>query len=429
MKTNILPIVALALSFLLSYSCKKEYTLIDDLPLNKMNLPDIETVAVTNITQNSALVVSSVIDNGGGRVKVSGICWSPTNQTPTIEDSKTMNGFSEGEYKTLLTDLDIASSYYVRAYATNLKGTAYGEVIHFTTTAPLAILTPPVITDITSTSAIASGSITRYEETVTTRGFCWNIEGNPTIEDAKVECTQGSQEFTCELQDLEEGIVYTVRAYAINSGGVAYSDPVNFKTGAPTIKDIDGNEYTTVKIGNQTWMVENLKVTHYRNGDPIERVTVASEWNVEVGKYGVYQNNDLIAAIAGNLYNWYAIADPRNIAPEGWRVPTEEDWTILVNYLGGDAVAGGKLKSTDPLHWTAPNEGATNSSGFTAVGGGVAGTGTLGGNLTIQGVYWCSTEHNPTTGLIRIIEHNHTQAIYSGGAKKGAYSVRLIKDE
>ncbi|WP_352422840.1 FISUMP domain-containing protein [Proteiniphilum sp.] len=429
MKTNLSPIIFIALSLVLFYGCKKEYALIDDVSLDKMNLPNVETVSVNDITQNSAQIISVIHNNGGGRVKVSGICWSSTTQVPTIEDSKTMNGFSEGEYRTLLTNLDIASSYYVRSYATNLKGTAYGEVIHFTTTAPLAILAPPVITDITSTSAIVSGSIIQYEETVTTKGFCWNIEGNPTIEDFKVECTEESQEFSCVLQDLEAGIVYTVRAYAINSGGVAYSNPINFKTGAPTIKDVDGNEYTTVKIGNQTWMVENLKVTHYRNGDPIERVTLASEWNVEVGKYGIYQNNDLVADVVGNLYNWYALADPRNIAPEGWRVPTEEDWTILVNYLGGDAVAGGKLKSTDPSHWADPNEGATNSSGFTAVGGGVAGTGTIGGNLTIQGIYWCSTEHNPTTGLIRIIEHNHTQAIYSGGAKKGGYSVRLIKDE
>ena len=184
-----------------------------------------------------------------------------------------------------------------------------------------------------------------------------------------------------------------------------------------------------VKIGEQTWMGENLKVTRYRNGDPIERVTVASEWNTETGKYGFYQNMDAVAVIAGNFYNWYAINDLRNIAPVGWRVPTEADWTKLVNYLGGESVAGGTLKSTDPLHWADPNTGATNSSGFTAVGGGVAGAATLGGNLTIQGIYWCSTELNPSTGLIRIIEHNHTQAIYSGGSKKGAYSVRLIKDE
>lgn len=428
MKINVLLFTAFLLSILI-FSCKTEYGLIEDVPLNEMNLPEIETVRAFS-TQNSAQIISSIHHNGGGRIRVSGICWSPTSEIPTLDDSVTINGPTEGEFRTLLTGLDIATSYYVRSYATNPKGTAYGEVIKFTTTAPLALLATPIVSDITTTSAIVTGSILEYEQTVTEKGFCWSITGNPTINDNKIECDQGTGEFSCELQDLEESTLYRVRAYAINSEGVAYSDLVSFRTSTPdAVLDIDGNEYTTVIIGDQTWMVENLKVTHYRNGDPIERVTVMSEWDSEVGKYGIYNNIDAVADIAGNLYNWYVLNDPRNIAPEGWRVPTEDDWTNLVNYLGGEAVAGGKLKSTDPLHWGSPNTGATNSSGFTAVGGGLATPTRLGLNLQIQGIYWCSTELNSTTGLIRIMEYNHTQAIYSGATKKSAYSVRLIKDE
>ncbi len=421
-------VVLLATIFLLS-SCKRDYSLIEDLPLSEMNIPDIETVGTAHISQNSAQVISLIHDNGGGRIKVSGVCWSATNETPTLEDSFTNNGYSTGEFRTMLTGLEIATSYFVRAYATNPKGTAYGETIQFTTTAPLALLATPIVSDITPTSAIITANILQYEQTITEKGFCWNTTGNPTIDDESIECEEGLHEFSCEIKNLQDATVYTVRAYAINSGGVAYSDPIEFTTTSPVVKDVDGNEYTTIKIGAQTWMVENLKVTRYRNGDPIERVTVASEWNSEIGKYGIYNNIGAVADIAGNLYNWYAVTDPRNIAPEGWRVPTEDDWTNLVNYLGGEAVAGGKLKSTDPQHWRSPNTGATNSSGFTAVGGGLATPARLGLNLQIQGIYWCSTEHNSTTGLIRILEYNHTQAIYSGATKKSAFSVRLIKDE
>jgi uncharacterized protein (TIGR02145 family) len=198
---------------------------------------------------------------------------------------------------------------------------------------------------------------------------------------------------------------------------------------AGSVEDIDGNAYTTVEVGSQTWMVENLKVTHYRNGDPIERVTESIDWDTSTGKYGVYQNDDDVAAITGNLYNWAAVTDSRNIAPEGWRVPTEADWNALVAYLGGEDVAGGKLKSTNPAHWNSPNTGATNSSGFTAVAGGQAEPGTLGVNFGVQGIYWCSTEHDPATGLIRILRLDHEKAIYSGALKTAAFSVRLIKDE
>src|SRR5690606_30350473 len=101
-------------------------------------------------------------------------------------------------------------------------------------------------------------------------------------------------------------------------------------------------------------------------------------------------NNQLIADVAGNLYNWHAGVDPRNIAPVGWRVPTDSDWAKLITYLGGENVAGGKLKSINPQYWAAPNTGATNSSGFGAVGGGQAGTTSLGGNLFVSGIYWTS---------------------------------------
>lgn len=142
-----------------------------------------------------------------------------------------------------------------------------------------------------------------------------------------------------------------------------------------TVKDIDGNQYQTVKIGSQVWMKENLKVTRYRNGDPIPRVTVNSEWvDLATGAYcACYNDEGTTAFTYGYLYNWYAVDDRRNLAPAGWHVPTDAEWQILMDYLGGEILAGGKLKETGTSHWASPNTGATNESGFTARPGGIRG--------------------------------------------------------
>lgn len=132
------------------------------------------------------------------------------------------------------------------------------------------------------------------------------------------------------------------------------------------VKDIDGNMYTTVEIGTQTWMVQNLKVTKYKNGDPIPTLdNDALTWgSLTSGAFSNYYNNSLSN---GLLYNWYAVNDSRGLAPEGWHIPSEAEWTILFNFLGGEAIAGSKLKERGTAHWCAPNDDATNSTGFTAL--------------------------------------------------------------
>ncbi|TRX72185.1 fibrobacter succinogenes major paralogous domain-containing protein [Carboxylicivirga sp. M1479] len=138
------------------------------------------------------------------------------------------------------------------------------------------------------------------------------------------------------------------------------------------VSDIDGNVYKTIKIGDQTWMAENLRVTRFRNGDAIINITDNDMWSIqEVAAYCNYNNTEDLDTIAtyGRLYNWYAAGDSRNIAPKGWRVATPEDWNILIDHLGGDALAGGKLKEAGDEHWESPNE-ADNSSGFTGQPGG-----------------------------------------------------------
>lgn len=172
---------------------------------------------------------------------------------------------------------------------------------------------------------------------------------------------------------------------AVNISDAVYLIAYIFAGGpapCPPVIDIDGNVYQIVTIGTQVWMAENLKVTHYRNGDVIPNVTDGPTWaGLTTGAYCEYDNNVASVATYGRLYNWYAAVDTRNIAPDGWHVPSDEEWKQLETYLGmsqaeADAIGlrgsdeGGMLKETGTSHWDSPNTGATNESGFTALPGG-----------------------------------------------------------
>jgi uncharacterized protein (TIGR02145 family) len=123
-----------------------------------------------------------------------------------------------------------------------------------------------------------------------------------------------------------------------------------------------------IKIGNQIWMCKNLDVENYRNGDPIPEYGLWSGWeDLTTGAWCFPRDDYFNGPIYGKLYNWYAVNDPRGLAPEGWHIPTEAEWDTLITYLGGDSIAGGKLKESGLEHWLAPNNGATNESGFTAL--------------------------------------------------------------
>jgi uncharacterized protein (TIGR02145 family) len=201
-----------------------------------------------------------------------------------------------------------------------------------------------------------------------------------------------------------------------------------------SLTDQNGNVYTTVVIGSQEWMVENLRATDYRNGDPISNVTDNSQWSSLTSGAWVHHNNDSqYDNPFGKLYNWYAVNDPRNVCPAGWHVPTDGEWTVLTDYLGGASVAGGKMKSTGTLSWQSPNTGATNESGFSALPGGAR---TLDGQFPVFGVlsfgysgrWWSSTEQSTGNALGRSAEYDDGAASSVFTSKVSGFSVRCIRD-
>jgi uncharacterized protein (TIGR02145 family) len=195
--------------------------------------------------------------------------------------------------------------------------------------------------------------------------------------------------------------------------------------------DYDGNNYTTVTIDKQVWMVENLKVTHYRNGEEIPNVTENASWtSLTTGAYSDNKNTPSNADIYGRLYNWYTVADSRNIAPTGWHVPTDAEWTTLTTYLGGESVAGEKMKETGTTHWiNISNISATNESGFTALPSGSRNFrfGTFD-NLGSVGEFWSSTQFDTSYAWDRYLFSYEAYSHRSKYDKRYGFSVRLVRD-
>ena len=207
-----------------------------------------------------------------------------------------------------------------------------------------------------------------------------------------------------------------------------------------TVTDVDGNTYLTVKIGAQWWMAENLKVTHYSNGDPILNIIDPEEWKtISIGAYCVQNNDTANIPIYGYLYNWYNIIDSRGVAPVGWHVPSDTEWKQLEIYLGmnpdeADSTGwrgsneGGKLKDTGTIYWISPNTGATNETGFSGLPGGSRNW--LGEFSGIGGGarFWSSTERLSSDAWYRDLAYLRSEIGRSWYDQKSGLSIRCVKD-
>jgi len=200
------------------------------------------------------------------------------------------------------------------------------------------------------------------------------------------------------------------------------------------IKDVDGNTYKTVTIGTQTWMAENLKTSKYNDGTDIPNVTDAKQWTeLTTGAWCNYNNSDSLGKIYGKLYNWYATNPTtngnKNVCPSGWHVPSIKEWTTIIDYLGGENIAGGKMKEIDTSSWKNPNNYATNVSLF---------TGLPSGQLTYNsgesyffhhfGMMWSNTEKNTTDAWGYNLYYKVSSIDRDEGDKKYGLSIRCLKD-
>lgn len=290
---------------------------------------------------------------------------------------------------------------------------------------------------ITQNSAQLGGNLKSHGASfVVSYGVCWSEYPNPSTIDASASHHFGGGAFTATARNLQPGTVYYARAFAQSALGTAYGSEVSFKTlgeqpadSVGTVTDIDGNVYRTIKIGDQWWMAENLKVTRYPNGDAIPAVANSNTWvKSESGARCAYDYTATNVPTYGYLYNWYAVNDSRHLAPEGWHVPTDFEWSHLIQELGGAAEAGGTLKTAGTEYWEIPNTAATNSSGFSALPGG---WNTPYGFFTAVGkhaFFWTSSEHSTESGVDYHLGWDHAQVCRSVDSKIYGMSIRCVKD-
>jgi uncharacterized protein (TIGR02145 family) len=323
------------------------------------------------------------------------------------------------------------------------------------TTSSGSALIPTVTTDsatgITPSSATLGGDVTSDGgSTVTSRGVAYGLSTSPTISGNITTNGSGVGSFVSTLSGLTASTTYYVRAYATNGVGTAYGNEISFSTNTSNgfsscggVTDVDGNSYQTVQIGTQCWTQSNLRTSKYRNGDIIQNITDHSLWlqtnSNNTGAWCYYNNNVLNDGIYGKHYNWHAVNDTRGLCPIGWHVSTDNEWSVMVKYLDPNADtsilgwlitnAGGALKSTSG--WNAPNTGATNSSGFTAIAGGSRRIQTSAGGFDHaqnSGYWWCSTVAGLGEAKYRDMGHTISTIIRGDTDVRRGHSVRCVRD-
>lgn len=218
-----------------------------------------------------------------------------------------------------------------------------------------------------------------------------------------------------------------IMVFLLGLSGCKKSDSTTTPSTGATVTDIDGNVYPTVTIGTQTWMAANLRTTKYRNGNPIPVVTDSAQWKgLTTDAYCNINNDANTVAVYGRLYNWNAVTSSSNIAPVGWHVPTDAEWTTLTTFLGSGA--GGKLKSTGTTYWNSPNAGATNSTGFNGLPGGDRSNNGAFHYFGTYGCFWCTTEASVTDGWEYVLSCNSANVTRMQYSKGLGLSVRCVKD-
>lgn len=388
--------------------------------LDNTNLvPYLYTTPVINITGTTAtcggiMDTTVSIKSRNASITSRGLCWSSSTTSPSIDDSKVMCGSGNSPFTGQLTGLSANTLYYVRAFAESSEGVGYGNPLQFNTTTIGKIETiVPLDEDRGETWAICGGNVLNDSNAaVITRGVCWGLTINPTIANSKTVDGSGLGPFKSTITGLKVGTSYSVRAYATSSLGTMYGKNIPVMTYTPpgNCTDIQGNVYKTIRVGAQVWMAENLRETKTQSYDNIPLATDNSAWAL-LGPHYCDNGN------YGKLYNWQAVTTvivkgggwQRGIAPNGWRMPTDEDWQILEDYLTKKSVS---LSSTgfNPL-----------LGGYRSENGDRAGEGNYAGWWSV------SPADSLSVASSRYIENDLSQLLKTKAPKNKGLGVRFIR--
>jgi len=411
-------------------------------------VPTLITSEVVVLTWETAQSGGRIIDEGSSNVLTEGVCWS-TEINPTLADNRTWEFYlTDTSFYCYIYGLKPATKYYVRAFARNNSGIGYGNEISFSSLANATTVTAQLPTYIGLNSAVVNG-IVKPDHIETIAKFQYGLASSNEYaletEGLIINGNDTSKTISFIINGLSEKTSYHYRIKATNDLGTMYSNIIEFTTlenaisgtifnpdlTYGSINDIDGNTYKTIQIGNQTWMAENLRTTKLNDGAPIKLMNGQPLWFPYAGQGYFWYNYDPanFKDTYGALYNWDAVRTEK-LCPTGWHVPTDEEWTILTTYLGGENIAGGKLKETGTIHWDSPNAGATNLSGFSAIPGGYAYDNFQFFNMGIMGYWWSSTigSDNSLYALYRAMYNNYGDISRSEMDIQQGLNVRCIKN-
>lgn len=390
-------------------------------------LPFTEAVIMDfgDVTGNQAFMRGRVESNQ--TITSRGACWS-ISQNPTISDSKTVAGSGTGIFETTITGLTPGTRYYARAYAATDTEVFYSSNYEFTALAYPQLTTKEIIN--AGTFVISTGGDMISLGLIQNAGVCWSTNPSPTIADNKTEDQLVYTSFTSDPYGLLPATTYYIRSYATNIAGTGYGNELVITMPAATVSDLDGNPYSSVSIGSQTWLTENLKTTKYANGENIPNILDNGDWlNAISGAWCNFENVTDYEVPYGKLYNWFTVTDSRNVCPTGWHVPTDAEWQTLITFLGGSDLAGNQLKEAGIAHWQPNNDFATNSSGFTALPGG-AQSASPGYSYPIQslGMFWSTSPFDGENAYGYYLFDAYQSINKQEYIKQTGLSVRCVKD-
>jgi uncharacterized protein (TIGR02145 family) len=399
---------------------------------DKIKPPIVGGTTISQITARGATIVSLIIWDGDTELTECGFCFNTTGN-PTLSDSSVAVDAIKGKITWKPYMLLGGTKYFIRSYAKNEFGIAYGRETYFTTrpnTVPS--VNTPYMWSLTHNSAsfIDGGISTDNTLDILSKGVCWSSSKEPTINDQKIDLGPGTGELGCIIEGLTPGTVYYFRGFASNEVGISYGWTKIIKTYDGYMTDYEGHIYSTIRLGKQQWMNRNLETRYFSNGDFI-KTTGTATINIEQEDKPVYQwaflgheDHPELLDDDGRLYTWFTVADSKKICPAGWHIPTMAEWNELMIHLNGDFRQSYNWDWSRQLNITGAEGGFwAQMAGFRYANGQFP----YGSNY---GTYWWSATEASAANAFSVycrpaIFEKVTQ---SEDNKKNGFSVRCVKD-
>ncbi|MBK7134524.1 MAG: fibrobacter succinogenes major paralogous domain-containing protein [Bacteroidales bacterium] len=387
---------------------------------------------ISAITARGATIVSLIIWNGDTELTECGFCYNTTGN-PTLSDSSVAVDVIKGKITWKPYTLKGGTKYFVRSYAKNKLGTAYGLEANFTTkpnTVP--IVSTPYMWSLTHNSASFMGLGVSSDNTldILSKGICWSTLKDPTINDNKIDLGPGTGDLGCIIEGLTPGTVYYFRGFASNEVGISYGWTKIIKTYDGYMTDYEGHIYSTIRLGKQEWMNRNLETRYFSNGDFI-KTTGTATINIEQEDKPVYQwaflgheDHPELLDDDGRLYTWFTATDSRKLCPAGWHLPSIDEWNELLVHLDGN------LRQSYNWDWSRQLNITGAEGGFWAQMAGFRyanGQFPYGSNY---GTYWWSSTEASSVNAWSVYcrPASFENATQWEESKKSGFSVRCVKD-